>query len=79
MFRTSTSGAQLQAAERPIAVEETREDNARCASQALTRLFRDIRCGGFYPIEEFGASEIPDEPAFDVGRHYTWRSHRRLE
>jgi len=79
MFRTSVSAAQHQTAERSLAADETREDNARCASQALTRLFRDIRCGGFYPIEDFRSSEIPDEPAFDVGRHYTWRSHRRPE
>ena len=79
MFRTSVSDAQPQGAGRSLVSDKTREDNARCASQALSRLFLDIRCGGFYPTEEFGASELPDEPAFDVGRHFTWRSQRGLE
>ena len=76
MYRTRASEAPSRTMERALPAEQTREDNARCATQALSRLFRDSRCGGFYPIEEIGASEIPDEPAFDVGRHYTWRSRR---
>jgi hypothetical protein len=61
------------------ATDTLREENARRASQAVARLYGDIRCGGCIPVDELPASDLPDEPVFDLGRYHFIRASRRAD
>lgn len=61
------------------ATEILREENARRASQAVTRLYGDIRIGDAFLVDELPPADLPDEPMFDLGRYHFVRASRRAE
>jgi hypothetical protein len=61
------------------ATEILREENARRASQAVTRLYRDVRIGGACLVDELPPSDLPDEPMFDLGGYHFVRASRRAD